>query len=251
MTLFTSQKISQGYAADRPYTHPEVIRRIKSYLKLSQKLNIALDVGCGAGMSTLALLAICHKVIGVDSSANMVRSAIRQEGLEYLNCPAEELSFNQEFDLITLSGSINWIDRSKFFPRAAEIMANGSYLVVSDNNILGIMEEDERFETWYVEAFSRRYPRPPRDESPIFKPEARRYGFEFETAENYTNLVKFRLDNFIKYLFTQSNITAALNAEPETAPRIQEWLTSSLKPYFGDHERTIRFGGYIWYLKRI
>ncbi len=250
MRLFTTQKISRGYAADRPYFHPKVIKRITSYLKLSQKLTAALDVGCGAGMSTRALLEISGKVIGVDSSANMIRSAIRREGLEYVNCRAEELPFIRKFDLITLSGSINWIDRRAFFPKANKMLEEESYLIIYDNNTLGIMEENKQFEKWYVEAFSKRYPKPPRDESPILKPEARRYGFEFEAAENYTNQVTFKLDSFIKYLFTQSNITAALNDGLETSPSIRQWLDASLRPFFGGLERTIRFGGYIWYLKK-
>jgi len=69
--------------------------------------------------------------------------------------------------------------------------------------------------------------------------------------ENYVNQVQFKLDDFIKYLFTQSNITSALDNELESASNIQDWLYSSLREFFNSNEKTIRYGGYILYLRKL
>ena len=251
MKLFDTPEIAVGYAGSRPYFHPHVIGRVKSYLDLSEKINSALDVGCGAGLSTIALLDIAKHVTGVDSSEAMIRSAIRKGGIEYFNYPAEHLPFKQKFDLITLAGSINWIDRAKFFSEAERILNDAGVVIIYDNTILGIMEDDDRFEKWHHDEFSKEYPRPPRDESPISRKAAAAYGFDFVFSEDYTNDVRFGLHAFVQYLFTQTNITSVLDKHPKCADDIESRLLLSLGPFFGSDEKKIMFGGYIWYLRKM
>ena len=245
MIPFDTSEIAKGYAENRPYFHPRVIERIKSYLNLSKKLAMALDVGCGAGLSTIALLKIAERAVGVDGSQTMIRSAIQKEGVEYFNYPAEHLPFKKQFELITLSGSLNWVDRARFFSEARKIITDDGYVVIYDNDNLGVMEKDNRFEKWYRNAYLEKFPRPPRDESPILEKEAAGYGFELEFCENYTNKIQFEMNNFIKYLFTQSNITSALDKKLEEAGNVKKWLSSSLSPLFNSQEKSIKFGGYI------
>lgn len=52
---FNYKRIAEGYAKDRPFLHPEVIKRIKEDLKITTDFCNGLDVGCGAGLSTEAL----------------------------------------------------------------------------------------------------------------------------------------------------------------------------------------------------
>jgi SAM-dependent methyltransferase len=251
MMPFDTPELAKGYADNRPYFHPRVIGRIKSYLNLSKKIAMALDVGCGAGLSTIALLEIAERVAGVDASPTMIGAAIQKEGVEYFNYPAEHLPFKLTFDLITLSGSLNWIDRARFFAEARKVLTTEGYVVIYDNDILGIMVGDTRFENWYHNAYLKKFPRPPRDESPILEEEAAGYGFKLEFTENYTNQIQFKRNDFIKYLFTQSNIASALENKSERPSNIQKWLDTSLKPFFNFYERSITFGGYIWYLRRL
>jgi SAM-dependent methyltransferase len=250
MIPFDTCQIAKGYAENRPYFHPRVIERIKSYLNLSRNLTMALDVGCGAGLSTIALLEIADRVVGVDASQTMIRSAIQKEGVEYFNYPAEYLPFKKQFELITLSGSLNWVDRASFFSEARKVITDEGFVVIYDNDIIGVMEEDNLFEKWYRSAYLEKFPRPPRDESPILEKEAAGYGFNLEFSENYTNQIQFKMNDFLKYLFTQSNITSALDKKLEAAENIKKWLSSSLSPFFNSQKKSIRFGGYIWYLKK-
>jgi SAM-dependent methyltransferase len=249
MSFFGTSQVAKGYAKNRPYFHPEVIRKIKNFISIDRKIRKALDVGCGAGLSTLALLEIADKVTGVDSSEAMVGSAIEHEDIQYFNYPAENLPFDEEFGLITLAGAINWVDRTKFFAEAKKILPQGGYVVVYDNTILGIMKENDGFKIWYDNVYLKKYPKPPRNESPITGEEAVQYGFEFVRSENYTNEVQFTLESFINYIFTQSNITTALQNGAEDAECIQKWFVSSLSSFYQSQKRTLLFGGYIWYLR--
>ena len=251
MSFFNTKSVAEGYSKDRPYVHPEIIKKIKLRLNLSEKIKYVLDVGCGAGLSTIALKEIAENIIGVDSSESMIKSAIKDDNIKYFNYPAEYLPFSHKFDLITLAGAINWIDRSKFFLEAKNILNDEGIVVIYDNYILGIMEEDDRFEAWYTNEYLKRYLKPLRDETPITNEEAVKYGFEKIDSENYTNKVKFTLEKFIKYIFTQSNITTVLENQTEDYDHIKEWFASYLAPFFDGHERTLVFGGYIWYLKNV
>ncbi|NKB68469.1 MAG: methyltransferase domain-containing protein [Candidatus Latescibacteria bacterium] len=250
MDHFATTAVASGYASDRPYFHPQVMAQVQSRLGLSGPCPRALDVGCGAGLSTLALTALAERVVGVDSSAAMVQSAIPHERVEYLTCAAEDLAFDEPFDLITLAGSINWIDRPRFFARAEKNLRPGGHLLVYDNTILGEMAEDPAFATWYQTVYLRRYPRPSRDESPLDAAEYRPYGFEFSAAEDYTNQVAFTRDRFIDYLLTQSNTTSVLEIGAEDYTEMRAWFTAALAPFFSQSQRTLLFGGYIWYLQK-
>lgn len=249
MSFFSANTVAKGYSKDRPYLHPEIIQRIKSRLNLSEKVEWALDVGCGAGLSTIALKEVAVNIVGVDSSELMIHSAIKDDNVEYFNYPAEHLPFSRKFDIITLAGAINWVDRSKFFSEAKNILSDEGIVIVYDIYILGTMEENSKFEAWYMNEYLKKYPRPPRDESPITNEEAIKYGFGRIDTEDCTSKVKFTSENYIKYMFTQSNITTALNKQEEGHNEIRKWFSSYIDPFFGASEKTLIFGGYIWYLK--
>ena len=250
MTFFDTRTVAQGYAEDRPYLHPEIIRKIQDRLQVTHKVKQALDVGCGAGLSTLALKAIADHIIGVDSSEAMIDSAIQDDCITYFPYPAKDLPFPQQFDLITLAGAINWIDRRRFFAEARKLLHDGGHLVIYDIYILGMMEEDAQFASWYRYDYLTRYPKPPRDETPITPEEADEYGFVHGGSEDYRSTVKFTLEAYIRYMMTQSNITTALNTHKETRDHITAWFASALSPFFQNTEKSLVFGGYIWYFTK-
>jgi ubiquinone/menaquinone biosynthesis C-methylase UbiE len=250
MSFFNTNTVAEGYSKDRPYLHPEIIQRVKLKLKLSNKVGYALDVGCGAGLSTIALKEVAKNIVGVDSSEKMIKSAIQSKNIEYFNYPAEHLPFRNKFDLVTVAGALNWINRQKFFTEAKNILSKTGVIIVYDIYILGVMEKEKKFKTWYINEYLKRYPKPPRDESQITSKEAMSYGLEFD-SEDYNGEAKFTLDSYIKYMFTQSNITTAINNKVETSESIKKWFASSLVPFFGAHEKTLKFGGYIWYLRNV
>jgi hypothetical protein len=122
---------------------------------------------------------------------------------------------------------------------------------VYDNTILGEKEGDPRFGAWFRGQYLVRYPQPPRDESPIGAVEAAAHGFRFIRSEEYSNTVAFTLDRFVEYIMTQSNVASAIAKGRETTGAARDWFTTSLKGILGPQESGLRFGGYIWYLKRL
>ncbi len=253
MNLFAHKRIAEGYATHRPRFHPMVMRKLRQHLHLEERFATALDVGCGTGLSTSALRDIADHIVGVDDSAEMiaVAKAQKEPGIIYCHGTAEALPFGEScFDLITVCGAINWIDRARFLPEARRVLKANGWLIIYDNSITEHMWESEDYERWYKDQYLQRYPKPPRNEAPLTREEAGTYGFRFDQAEEYVNGIVWSLDKYIDFLLTQSNVIAAVDAGTESYLNVRRWMHETLAPIIPVTKGTFEFRGYIWYLQR-
>jgi SAM-dependent methyltransferase len=253
MGFFTFHRVAEGYAHSRPHYHPIIMNKIRKYIKLNGKFNDALDVGCGTGLSTIALKEIAGHITGTDNSAEMIAVAQAQnhENITYYHAPAEQLPFAQQsFDIITVCGAINWIDRARFFPEAKRVLKEQGWLIIYDNFITEHMRENTAYERWYQDEYLQRYPKPPRDETPVSQAECDLYGFHFSKAEDYTNEITWSLDEYIDFLVTQSNVIVAVDTGNESLQDVKTWMRTTLAPLLPQQKGTFIFRGYIWYLQR-
>lgn len=252
MGFFAFQRVAEGYANHRPYYHPLVMNKIRQQLSLEGKFSRALDVGCGTGLSTIALKELADHVTGIDGSAEMiaVANAHRDRQITYHHAPAEKLPFDeQSFDLITVCGAINWIDRTRFFPEARRVLKGQGWVIIYDNFITEHMQEHTAYTQWYQEQYLSRYPKPPRDETPLTQPECERYGFYFN-QEEYTNELALSRDDYIEFMLTQSNVIVAVDMGPEALSEAREWMQTTLASIIPEKKGTFLFRGYIWYLQQ-
>lgn len=232
-----------------------MIEKVREQLHLESKVPRALDVGCGAGLSTIALLPLAEEVVGIDASEEMVKAATPNEHVQYHHCPAEQLADQlafpaDYFQVITVCGALNWIDRDQFFAAARRVLCSSGWIVVYDNVFMGTMRGQSSFATWYASQFLSRYPRPPRDERPLKGEECSGFGFQFVHSAAYTNEIAYSLDQFIDYLLTLTNLTVPLAQGRETEVSAREWFRGGLATFFGSGSQGLEFGGYIWYLQR-
>ena len=63
MNYFEYKSVAERYARHRPYFHPLVIEKVKSYLSIAEPVDLAVDVGCGPGQSTVALKEIARRTL--------------------------------------------------------------------------------------------------------------------------------------------------------------------------------------------
>src|SRR6202522_2061189 len=60
--VYDSGRRAEAYAFDRPPVHEQILRSVR----LARQADRALDVGCGAGLSTAALAPLARRVIGLE-----------------------------------------------------------------------------------------------------------------------------------------------------------------------------------------
>jgi SAM-dependent methyltransferase len=250
MNYFAHQTAAERYARNRPYFHPLVIARIRTFLNLPRPVPQALDVGCGTGQSALALTDIATSVIATDLSPSMLAHAPVHERIHYVEAPAEKLPVNdQSIDLLTVSLAFHWFNRRRFLAEAHRTLRPTGTLVIYGNGFFGQMKENAEFTQWNRESYLHRYPIPPRNDQPFTDADAREHHFVFAGQERYTNEISLSPEDLARYLMTQSNVIAAVEQGTESLESVTAWLFNSAQPFFPSAKGTFIFGGEIWYLQ--
>ena len=249
--LFRHRRVASGYAMSRPYLHPDVFARVRALLPRDEPFARALDVGCGTGMSSVALLALASEVIGVDASREMLRESRRQAGVRYVACTAETIPFaDGAFDLVVACGSMDWIDRQQFMPRASRLVAPGGWLVSLDFGDTGRSPDVPRLAGWYDTVFQGRYPRPPARDPMLTAEEATPHGFEAPLHLEFAMPCAFTPRGYAAFLMTESNVVAAVEYGSEREDGVRRWLEREIQPLFEDQAHWLTFAGYIQALRR-
>ena len=250
--LFQHDRVALGYASARPYLHPEVFDRVRAIVRPAARFRRALDIGCGTGLSTLALLDLAEEVVGIDAALDMLRHARRADGVRYVASDAEALPFREgAFDLVVACGSMDWVDRPRFMPRAAELVESGGWLVSLDFGDTGRAAEIPGLARWYDEVFLRSCPRPQASDPTITGDEAERHGFAAPVYRDFAAACSFTASQYAAFLMTESSVIAAVEYGGKAEPGVRAWLEGELVPLFGDESRPVAFGGYIQALRRL
>lgn len=135
---FVGPLVSALYARARPRFHSIVIERLTELLRIETPLGRALDVGCGTGLSSVALTAIARSVYGLDVSADMLRHAEQHARIRLLAARAEAQPFAaSSVDLLCVSSVMHWLDEVAFVGEARRVLGEGGFLVIYDNGFTG------------------------------------------------------------------------------------------------------------------
>ncbi len=232
-----------GYATARPPVHEQVIERVRSQLNRPAIFHRALDVGCGAGVSTRALSGFARHCVGLEPAEAMARRGPGiAPGEGFIVGSAETLPLcGGAVDLITAAGSLNYANLDLFFPEAARVLAPGGLLVVYDFSPGRRFPGSRLLDDWYSE-FSSRLPSPPN--------EARRLnpkilseldsGFSVVCYENFEIGLTLTPAFYLEYVLTETNVAfAARNGVP--LEEIRSWCAESLAPVWGGKSCEVLF----------
>jgi ubiquinone/menaquinone biosynthesis C-methylase UbiE len=249
---FNPKTVAERYLKGRPQYHSFMIGKIKEFLSIRKPFEFALDVGCGTGFSSIALREISEQVVGVDLSVEMVDLAIKKNGVEYIVSSAENLPFfDKNFDLITVSQAIHWIDRNKFFAEADRVLKPGSFIIAYDNYFLGKIPDNPDFNVWFKERFLRKFPTPPRTRKDFDKVSKNPKGFVLVKEEWYENTIELSKQNVVDYLITITNVIDRVENGGETIKEVSNWLVDEIEHFFIDIEKNkFVFTAPIWYLRQ-
>jgi len=147
LTAFSNDKSITVY--NKYYLKPTEKYLINKYLFKNNKI---LDLGCGAGRTTIPL-SKKFNVIGVDISETLINSAKQQSPSLFKVMDAKELKFSDNtFDLVFFS--FNGIDylypkknRMKTVEEINRVLKSGGYFIYSSHNWLNFPFQIHRLKT--------------------------------------------------------------------------------------------------------
>ncbi|GFO15271.1 trans-aconitate 2-methyltransferase [Plakobranchus ocellatus] len=132
--LFVDQDVSSEYADYRHSYSEEVFQIISDYCRESiQDLNLAVDVGCGPGNSTVGFTKHFKQVIGVDISETQIALAPNNiPNCQFKVGSATNLDFLQagSVDLVTSGLAFNIMPREKTLAEFDRVLRPGGTLAI-------------------------------------------------------------------------------------------------------------------------
>ena len=133
--LFDTNEIADAYLKYRPTFGEDIFNTIVQFCQESSScdFNLAVDVGCGSGQSSVPLTKYFQKVIGIDSSrAQLERAPKGFCNLQFFEGKGEDLSavHSSQVDLVTTAQALHWMNKSVFFQEADRILKPGGSLIV-------------------------------------------------------------------------------------------------------------------------
>lgn len=131
--MIYNAQIAKHYKSYRPALHKVIL---ETCLHSNAKYNLALDIGCGVGHSSLELLPYCHQIIGIDNSEEMLQLAPSHDKLNYEKSDLPELSHaNDSIDLITFAGSLFYCKSQELLDECLRVLNKNGEILIYDFNI--------------------------------------------------------------------------------------------------------------------
>jgi SAM-dependent methyltransferase len=243
---FANPNLAAGYATARPAVHPRILARLQARLRRGITFRRALDVGCGAGLSTLALDGFAEYSIGIDPAELMLRWAkSTAPGAEFVAAGAEALPLRDgSINIITAAGSLNYVRLPIFFGEAERVLAPGGLLVVYDFLPGSTLRDSADLDHWFA-GFVSRYPWPAGQAAEITPESLAKAagGFRLRAQERFEIGLCLSPEFYVNYMMTETNVDFAIrNGAP--AIEIRQWCSDTLGPIFDGQNREVLFRGY-------
>lgn len=196
----------------------------------------ALDVGCGAGLSTRALQALARECLGVDPAPAMVTcaaSVVPEARFQVARAEALPLA-SASIDLMAAAGSLNYMDLDQFSPRPFAFLSPVARCWSMTLARVGPAANGRNWRPGFADSkiaipfrpmaggsshrgvWPRAIPRLP-----------------LVASEHFEIGVSLTLDGYVNYLLTESNLAQAI-ARGATTSELRDTLNRELKPLFGD-----------------
>jgi SAM-dependent methyltransferase len=247
-SVYESERLAAAYARDRPPIHERILRSAR----LDRRADRALDVGCGAGLSTAALTPLARQVVGLEPVSNMLthRRTVAPRA-SFVIGQAERLPFESgSFDLVSAAGSLNYTDLSSALPEIARVLTRDGTFLLYDFSVGRRSVSGGELAGWFA-LFEQRFPWPPGWE-PLDVRELPLAGYGLRLLD-YTDIeveLPMAFDAYLRYMLSEVNVDDAITRGDHSAEEARAWCQETLRPVFADGEVAVVIPGYVATLAR-
>lgn len=127
---------ASAYHQFRPHYPDELFQYLFS---LSEKHELAWDVGTGNGQAAIALSEYFREVIATDLKQEQLDVAEHRENIQYIACPAEKAPISDySLDLITVAQALHWFNLNNFYAEVRRTLKPGGILAAWCYNLPSI-----------------------------------------------------------------------------------------------------------------
>ena len=248
-SIYASARVAAGYALSRPAVHPHIIRKIREDLRLEEPVRRALDIGCGAGLSTAALAPLARCVVGLEPALSMLahRHSVAPRA-SFVAARAEQLPFAAgSIDMVTAAGALNYVDLELFFPDLARVLTASGVMVIYDFSAGRHLRGSGALNAWYAE-FERRYPPKPGYDMDVRSLDYERAGLRLDAVELFEVAVPMTMSQYVAYAMSETGVELAVaRGVPEA--EIRNWCEATLADVLGDEPCDVLFDAYVAYVR--
>jgi ubiquinone/menaquinone biosynthesis C-methylase UbiE len=240
--IYNSDRLAHCYANDRPPVHPAICARMFAALRPCRaEVNSALDVGCGAGASTAALVSHSRHVTGVDPFPGMLRHAKeRLPTSTFLQGTAEAMPVDSEaFDLVTAAGSLNYADVHLALAEAWRVLSPGGYFAAYDFSSGRVLLEDPLAASCFL-SFEQRFPWPKGYPLNLQFLPYQEHALALALYEEFVVELPMSADAYIRYIMSETNVEAAI-ANGTSEGDARDACRSAFGPLLVREPLTVRF----------
>jgi len=244
---FEAPGMAEGYANARPRLHARIVARALRAAGWHGPRGLGLDAGCGAGLSTEAMLGFVRQCAGTDVAVSMAaRAARRVSAAAFFASRMEALPLRDGCcHLVTAAGSLNYAHVPEALRELARVLAPGGLLVLYDFEPGRRLRGGSALGAWFAELM-RRWPKPCDGAVPLDPQELRQLTaglLEPAASEVFEDSGFFTAQAYAACMMTETNVAAALRAG-ETPDAIRSWIGTTLADVFGAGERQVLFNCY-------
>jgi SAM-dependent methyltransferase len=242
-SVYDSERLAAAYASDRPPIHEQILRTVH----LTRQPDRALDVGCGAGLSTAALAPLARQVTGLEPIPTMLRHrrTVAPQA-RFVIGEAERLPFAAgSFDLVTAAGSLNYTDLPSALTEIARVLTRDGTFLLYDFSPGRRSASGDELATWFA-SFEQRFPWPPGWEPfDVRELPLNAYGLRLADYTDVEVRLSMTFDAYLRYMLSETNVDDSIARGACSAEQARDWCRETLEAVFADGDVTVIIPGYI------